>query len=129
MNAHYKSAFYKAMFVSLLTSATLSVALVIMIASSANAAPCFDTPQSAYEYLLAQENAKTQARVQAVVNINRASEGELVSLNGIGSSKAQAIILYRDMFGDFKTVDELARVKGIGAKTIEKNRGRLRVQD
>ncbi|WP_058369859.1 ComEA family DNA-binding protein, partial [Psychrobacter sp. ENNN9_III] len=97
--------------------------------NSGNAAPCFDNPQSAYEYLLAQENAKTQARDQSTVNINRASEGELVSLNGIGSSKAQAIILYRDMFGDFKTVDELMKVKGIGAKTIEKNRSRLRVQD
>ncbi len=77
---------------------------------------------------MAQENAETQAREQATININRASEGELVSLNGIGSSKAQAIILYRDMFGDFKTVDELAKVKGIGAKTIEKNRSRLSVQ-
>ncbi|WP_238034379.1 ComEA family DNA-binding protein [Psychrobacter sp. Ps4] len=97
--------------------------------NSVKAAPCFDNPQRAYEYLLAQESAKIQVRDQAIININRASEGELVSLNGIGSSKAQAIILYREMFGDFKTVDELARVKGIGAKTVEKNRGRLRVQD
>ncbi|MGP4118830.1 ComEA family DNA-binding protein [Psychrobacter aquimaris] len=100
-----------------------------MTLNSANAAPCFDNPQRAYEYLLAQESAKTQVRDQATININRASEGELVSLNGIGSSKAQAIILYREMFGDFKTVDELAKVKGIGVKTVEKNRGRLRVQD
>ncbi|MEN2751849.1 ComEA family DNA-binding protein [Psychrobacter sp. FBL11] len=123
------STYHKAPFVRLLMIATLGFTLVIIIASSANAAPCFDNPQSAYKYLLAQENAKTQAREQATVNINLASEGELVSLNGIGSSKAQAIILYRDMFGDFKSVDELAKVKGIGAKTVEKNRGRLSVQD
>ena len=93
------------------------------------AAPCFDNPQSAYNYLLTQETAQTQARDQSSININRATESELVSLNGIGSSKAQAIILYREMFGGFKTVDELTKVKGIGAKTIEKNRRRLSVQD
>ena len=93
------------------------------------AAPCFDNPQSAYNYLLTQETAQTQARDQSSININRATEAELVSLDGIGSSKAQAIILYRDMFGGFKTVDELTKVKGIGAKTVEKNRRRLSVQD
>ncbi|WP_351118938.1 ComEA family DNA-binding protein [Psychrobacter sp. SMN/5/1215-MNA-CIBAN-0208] len=123
MNAHYKGSF-----INLVMIAAFGFALLIMMPSSGNAAPCFDNSQSAYKYLLAQENAKTQSREQATVNINRASEGELVSLNGIGSSKAQAIILYRDMFGDFKTVDELAKVKGIGAKTVEKNRSRLSVQ-
>ena len=97
--------------------------------NTANAAPCFDNAQSAYNYLLTQETAQTQARSQSIININRATEGELILLHGIGSSKAQAIILYREMFGRFKTVDELTKVKGIGAKTIEKNRGRLTVQD
>ena len=97
--------------------------------NTANAAPCFDNAQSAYNYLLTQETAQTQARSQSIININRATEGELTLLHGIGSSKAQAIILYREMFGRFKTVDELTKVKGIGAKTIEKNRGSLTVQD
>ena len=97
--------------------------------NTAYAAPCFDNAQSAYQYLLVQETKQTQARTQTSININRATEGELTTLNGIGSSKAQAIILYREMFGGFKTVDELTKVKGIGAKTVEKNRGRLTVQD
>ena len=101
----------------------------VLTLSHANAAPCFDNPKNAYNYLLTQETAQTQARDQSSININRATEAELVSLNGIGSSKAQAIILYRDMFGGFNTVDELTKVKGIGAKTIEKNRRRLSVQD
>ena len=96
---------------------------------SAQAAPCFDDPKQAYSYLIAQEKTETQARDEAVININTATEGELVSLNGIGSSKAQEIILYREMFGDFKSVDELEKVKGIGAKTIEKNRSRMRVNN
>ena len=127
MNAQHKALFSGLN--SLISSAACCLALIVMTFSNAQAAPCFDNSQNAYAYLLAQENAKTQAREQFTVNINRASEGELVSLHGIGSSKAQAIILYREMFGDFKTVEALAKVKGIGAKTVEKNRGRLRVQD
>ena len=115
-------------FVGSITNAVLGLALAVMMLGNANATPCFDDPQRAYEYLLAKEAATVQARDQKTVDINRASEGELTSLHGIGSSKAQAIILYREMFGSFKAVDELAKVKGIGAKTIENNRGRLRVQ-
>ena len=124
MNAHRKFSF-----VSLLTTTAFSLVLSVVALSNANADPCFDDPQRAYDYLIAKETAVIQAREQKVVNINRANEGELVSLDGIGSSKAQAIILYRDMFGDFKTVDELAKVKGIGAKTVEKNQRRLSVRD
>lgn len=97
--------------------------------NSANATPCFSDPQKAYAYLLAQEKLETQALTQMAVNINRASEAELTTLRGIGSSKAQAIILYREMFGEFKTIDELANVKGIGAKTIDNNRARLQLQN
>ena len=103
--------------------------MIVLTLSHANAAPCFDNAQSAYDYLLTQETVQTQARDQSSININRATEAELVGLDGIGSSKAQAIILYREMFGGFKTVDELTKVKGIGAKTVEKNRRRLSVQE
>ncbi|MBR5495075.1 MAG: helix-hairpin-helix domain-containing protein [Psychrobacter sp.] len=86
-------------------------------------------PSQNYNYLLTQETAQSQARTQTSININRATEAELVALDGVGSNKAQAIILYREMFGGFKSVDELTKVKGIGAKTVEKNRRRLSVQD
>lgn len=101
--------------------------LSLLLIQTAYAAPCFDNPQRAYAYLLAQEASMIQARTQTIININDASEGELGTLDGIGSSKAQAIILYREMFGRFRTVDDLSKVKGIGAKTVEKNRSRLRV--
>ncbi len=122
MNAYSKNAF-----ISWIVNAGGCVLLILFAFNTASAAPCLKDPQRAYEYLLAQENLAIQARDQKIIDINRANEGELTSLHGIGSSKAQAIILYRDMFGNFKTVDELANVKGIGAKTIEKNRARLRV--
>ena len=105
------------------------LSMIFTSINTANAAPCFDNAQSAYDYLLTQETVQTQARDQRSININRATEGELTLLHGIGSNKAQAIILYREMFGSFRTVDELTKVKGIGAKTVDKNRGRLTVQD
>lgn len=114
---------------SLRCSVIVLLALIsLSLTSNVQAAPCFDNPKSAYQYLLQQEKLTTQARTQMGININRATESELTTLHGIGSSKAQAIILYREMFGDFQTVDELEKVKGIGPKTIEKNRSRLRVQ-
>ena len=125
MNAQHKTSFTRMIMI-----AVFSLVSTVGITIEANASePCFDDPKRAYEYLIAKEQSVIQAREQKLININRASEGELVSLDGIGSSKAQAIILYREMFGEFKTVDELAKVKGIGAKTLEKNRRRLSVQD
>ncbi|WOJ94864.1 ComEA family DNA-binding protein [Congregibacter variabilis] len=64
--------------------------------------------------------------VAATVNINTASAGDLASkLNGIGGSKAQAIVRYREQFGPFESVDELSEVAGIGASTVERNRSLL----
>ena len=59
----------------------------------------------------------------APVNINQASAEQISSaLKGIGPSKAAAIIEYREENGPFQTADELTGVKGIGQKTIDKNR-------
>jgi competence protein ComEA len=60
------------------------------------------------------------------VNINTADAATIdrVLLN-IGPSKAEAIVAYRKANGAFKSADQLALVKGIGLKTIEKNRDRI----
>ncbi|MDA3922893.1 MAG: helix-hairpin-helix domain-containing protein [Salinisphaera sp.] len=54
----------------------------------------------------------------AAVNINTADASSLSSLAGIGSVKADAIVAYRDDHGDFKSLDELTNVNGIGSKTV-----------
>jgi competence protein ComEA len=57
------------------------------------------------------------------VNINTATAAELDRvLVNIGPAKAQAIVDHRQANGPFKSVEELALVKGIGLKTVERNR-------
>lgn len=63
----------------------------------------------------------------AAVNINTANQETLSSLPSIGPVKAAAIVEYRKDHGDFKTVDGLQSVKGIGAKTFEKLREQITV--
>ena len=64
------------------------------------------------------------------ININTASEEELSAvLKNVGLEKAAAIVRHRSMHGDFKSVDDLAKVSGIGPVTIEMNRARMTVSE
>ncbi|MCG8413251.1 MAG: helix-hairpin-helix domain-containing protein [Pseudomonadales bacterium] len=66
----------------------------------------------------------TQAVEQ--VDINTADAATIaVSLEGVGMVRAKEIVAYRTMFGNFKSIDELLEVPGIGAATLEKNRARI----
>ncbi len=57
------------------------------------------------------------------VNVNTASAEELAeALKGVGMSKAEAIVNYRNEYGEFKHIDELVNVKGIGIRTVDINR-------
>ena len=61
-----------------------------------------------------------------VVNINEADAAALAeNLNGIGMVKAQEIVKYRDTHGKFESIEELSNIKGIGEKTVEKNRDNM----
>ncbi|MCJ7592553.1 MAG: helix-hairpin-helix domain-containing protein [Woeseiaceae bacterium] len=64
------------------------------------------------------------------VDINTAN-AETISaeLNGIGLSKAKAIVEYREKHGPFRTADDLTLVKGIGEKTLERNRSDIKVSE
>jgi len=63
------------------------------------------------------------------VDVNTATAEQLAeALNGVGESKAQAIVAYREANGPFTHIDELINVRGIGMATVDKNRELLRLE-
>ena len=62
-----------------------------------------------------------------MVNINTAGKDDLKALKGIGDTRAQDIIDYRTKNGNFKTVDDLEKVKGIGPGTMKQIRANITV--
>ena len=77
--------------------------------------------------LLAFTTLNAVAAVDAI-DINRATVDQLAALPGIGDRKAAAIVRYREANGEFKTVDQLIRVKGIGAKLLAGIRDHVAVE-
>jgi len=65
-------------------------------------------------------SADNDTSILNVININTATQEELIMLPGIGEKTAKNIIDYRNKYGFFKTKEEIKNVKGIGEKKYEK---------
>ena len=65
-------------------------------------------------------NDSTSTEENKVVNINTASKEELMTISGLGEAKAEAIIKYREENGNFKTIEDIKNVLGIGDSLFEK---------
>ncbi|MBN2573666.1 MAG: helix-hairpin-helix domain-containing protein [Deltaproteobacteria bacterium] len=76
--------------------------------------------------LFSQEARAERARLEGVVNLNTASPEELGLIPGLGPARVRNILAYRKAH-PFRTVDELARIKGIGRKTVRQWRMHLAV--
>lgn len=94
----------------------LSLALICCGLLGATLPAVAETPSGA------AETTKSISQ-SAMVNVNTAS-AELMaeSLNGIGMTRAEAIVAYREANGAFTSVEQLLEVKGVGEKVLEKNR-------
>lgn len=64
----------------------------------------------------------------AAIDINHANLKDLQHVKGIGAKKAQAIIDYREQHGCFLQIEAIVRVKGVGQKVFDKNKGSLEVK-
>jgi competence protein ComEA len=64
--------------------------------------------------------------ILAMVDINKATEEELASeLSGIGPIKARRIVEYREKINGFVFIEQLIEIKGIGLKTLARNREKI----
>ena len=94
--------------------------LVLAMATGAVTAPA-----------VAQEapEARQEVVAERKVNINRDDAATIAAvLTGIGTSKAEAIVAYREQHGAFSSVEELREVKGIGTATLDRNRDRISLE-
>ena len=64
------------------------------------------------------------------INVNTADKESLMSaIKGVGEKRAEAIIAYREEHGPFKSLEELADVRGVGSSIVEANMDNLSVED
>lgn len=76
------------------------------------------------------EASRAVSWVDNRVNINTADAATLaLALDGVGLTRAEDIIAYREQHGDFESVEALGQVRGIGPATLERNRERILLSD
>lgn len=106
------------------------IGLLILIGSILrffNVCPVRDNPSQGFDVCLRQTisngvNEKVSPEFssnQLPININKASQKELERIPGIGEVIARRIIDYRNQYGEFKTPEDLRKVKGIGEKKLQ----------
>ena len=105
-----------------ITSTLASTCLSIALLSSA-AVYAADKAESAD----ALKQDVTSAVALQGVNINTASEKELIKLPSIGKNKASAIIAYRQQNGQFISAEDLMKIEGIGEKTYQKLKDKIQL--
>ena len=80
------------------------------------------------KYAFGQENAATASNTPSgLVNINTASVSELTTVSGIGESRAQAIVAYREANGGFRCIEDIKKVEGIKEGLFSKIKDKITV--
>ncbi len=83
-------------------------------------------PEKELETLTDNQN-ETKQTVNNKISINNATEEDLQKLNGIGQTKAKAIIKYREENGNFEKIEDIKNVKGIGDSAFEKIKDQITI--
>ncbi|MFT5541748.1 MAG: competence protein ComEA [Arenicella sp.] len=96
------------------------IKLNYLLLSTAILAACAVMPTQAASTALTANTASMSQVVNAKIDINKADAGQLTALPGVGVKKAEEIVKYRELNGNFNSVDELVNVKGIGVKMVAK---------
>jgi competence protein ComEA len=76
----------------------------------------------------ASGEVKEASQAEHKVNINEASQADLMKLQGVGAGAAKKIIAWREAHGPFKRLHDLEKVPGVGREVLEKNHGRIAVK-
>lgn len=74
-----------------------------------------------------ESSGDSDAMAEGKVNINTADKEQLMTLRGIGESKAAAIIHYRETHGDFQSIEELMQIDGIKEGVFQKIRDMIKI--
>ncbi len=91
--------------------------LVVLLAAS----PLFTSPH--------MYAADASSGVAAVVNINSADAATLAqALKGVGKSRAEEIVRYREAYGPFYALEDLLEVRGVGKSILKNNRDRITLE-
>ena len=69
-----------------------------------------------------------QSSDQGLINLNTADSAALQQLSGVGPSTAEKIIKYRNENGPFQSIEDIKNVSGIGDKTFEKFKDKIKVK-
>jgi competence protein ComEA len=87
---------------------------ILSFAAQANAEPKRPTP--------CVDTSSAEPAQPALVDLNRASAEELMTLPGVGPARAQAILAFRQAHGGFTSLSQLLRIKGFGRATLRRLR-------
>lgn len=80
------------------------------------------TKSTIAEDVVSEKDNKVISESSGEININTADQQILTQIKGVGPSTAKKIVDYRKENGEFKSIDELIKVKGIGEKSLAKMR-------
>ena len=112
-------------FMLFIVPVSAKVTVMENLATKFNASATIDS----YESLLSKEMVASveDGKLVSKVNINTASVEELKTLNGIGESKAKAIVEYRTVKGKFKNIEQIKEVNGISETIFTKIKDNITV--